>query len=98
MQATGLIHETESGQYHVASQYQTTGAPSGAGAGSSGGQGGVSVTSSTSSMDPTPAASINSHLDSWFQTHAMTREDVLVLASVVQLLGWMALLYIEVQR
>lgn len=41
---------------------------------------------------------VNSHLDSFFDSSGWTREDVMVVASAVQLLAWAALLYVEVQR
>ena len=43
-------------------------------------------------------AGVNSHLDSFFQSSALTREDVLVVAAVVQMLAWAALLYLEVNK
>lgn len=39
-----------------------------------------------------------SHLDSFFATTGWTREDVLVVAAVVQLGMWLALLYLEVNE
>lgn len=43
-------------------------------------------------------ASIDSHLDSWFETHAMTREDVVLAIGLVQTGMWVALLYLELQE
>jgi hypothetical protein len=37
-----------------------------------------------------------SHLDSFFASSGWTREDVMVVAAGVQLLMWVALLYLEV--
>ncbi|WP_336001451.1 hypothetical protein [Halorientalis halophila] len=39
---------------------------------------------------------VNSHLDSFFDSSGWTREDVLVVAAGVQLVAWAALLYLEV--
>lgn len=40
---------------------------------------------------------VHSHLDSFFDQSGWTREDVMVLAALVQLLAWGSLLYIEVK-
>ena len=37
-----------------------------------------------------------SHLDSFFASSGWTREDIMVVAAGVQLLMWVALLYLEV--
>ncbi|MGB9987316.1 hypothetical protein [Salarchaeum japonicum] len=44
------------------------------------------------------AASLDSHLDSFFDASGWTREDVMVVAAGIQILMWMALLYLEVSE
>ena len=100
METNGLITVTESGEYSVNDEYTDGGGASTTGAAGgppSSGQPAAQVSTSTAASTTT-AGGVNSHLDSWFDTHAMTREDVLVLAAIIQLVGWVALLYIEVQR
>lgn len=65
----------------------------------SGPQGSTSRPSTTSQRQPLAVegdTAAVSHLDSFFAQSAWTREDVLVVAAVVQLVAWTALLYIEV--
>jgi hypothetical protein len=98
----GLVHETEDGPqvstaYTATDTAPTGGNSSGAVAATAGGQSTDTTASVTStSGDPTVDAAVNSHLDSFFATSALTREDVLVVAAVVQMLAWGALLYLEV--
>jgi len=96
---TGLITVSDSGEYSISDQYQTTDAPSGAPAAATQptSQAAADVEVSTTTT-PTSAGVVDSHLDSFFAESAWTREDVLVLAALVQLLGWAALLYLEVNR
>lgn len=97
MQGGGLIHETSSGDYHIANAYTTSGAsdPNSASGGNaatgSATGGGVDV-----GVDVT--GSVDSHLDSFFATHAVTRDDVLVLAGVLNVALFLTLLYVEVAR
>jgi hypothetical protein len=55
--------------------------------------GNLSTTTNTAEVGQ---QSVHSHLDSFFDGSGWTREDVLVVAAVVQLLAWGALLYMEV--
>ncbi len=100
----GLVHETEDGPqvsnaYTATDTAPTGGNSSGAVAATAGGQTTdttASVTSTTGGQ--TVIGEVDSHLDSFFAGTAWTREDVLVLASLVQLVAWMALLYLEVNE
>jgi hypothetical protein len=42
------------------------------------------------------AGAVDSRLDSFFRRSTLTREDVLVIGAVFQVLAWMLLLYLEV--
>lgn len=97
----GLVHTGS--DYVDAGEFYAMGASAG-GPGAGGNNSNSSAESSprSSSMNTdvdvsgTEYASIDSHLDSFFQSHAVTREDVLVLAGVFQAAMWLALLYLEV--
>ena len=39
-----------------------------------------------------------SHLDSFFAGTGWTREDILTLAAMIQVLAWLSLLYLEVSK
>jgi len=39
-----------------------------------------------------------SHLDSFFDGSRWTREDVMVVAATIQIVMWLALLYVEVKH
>lgn len=100
----GLVHETESGP-QVSNAYTATDTSQTGGnsssevtvtAGGSSTNAEASVTSTAG--EPSVDATVNSHLDSFFATSALTREDVLVVASVVQMFAWGALLYLEVNE
>lgn len=82
----GLVHESASGQYTITDQYQATGAPAAPGqpAQHGGPVGGVDTSASTTAAgDPGAVATVDSHLDSFFESHALTREDVMVVAAGV---------------
>lgn len=92
----GLVHQTEGGP-EVNGKYMVTDASIGGNSQASVTMtGGTETTASVTSMEGSASGALNSHLDSFFQNHAMTREDVLVVAAVVQLVAWSALLYLEV--
>ncbi len=98
----GLVHQTEDGP-QVSNAYTATDTSTSPTGGNSPGEDVVAVTAGGPSTDTTASVTstsggqpVNSHLDSFFETSALTREDVLVLASLVQLVAWMALLYLEV--
>lgn len=88
-------------QMHVMGGLQTTstgasgGNNSNAGAGAGTGGGGLETDVEVSGAT---VANVDSHLDSFFATHGVTREDVMVLAAAVQLGMWVALLYLEVSQ
>ncbi|GAA0648758.1 hypothetical protein [Salarchaeum japonicum] len=78
----------------------TTTAASSTGANASGLAGGNSnqATADFASDVDVDAASIDSHLDSFFSGSGWTREDIMVVAAGIQILMWTALLYLEVQK
>lgn len=90
-------------------QMHTMGAPEVVGGNSN--EMGVSITSTgetttsgssgsglETSIDVESTSTIDSHLDSFFATHAITREDVMVVAASIQLVMWVSLLYLEVSK
>lgn len=85
---SGLLHQSDSGEYSITDTYTTTDSD-----GAAPSAGGVSTTTTTGEVGE---QTVNSHLDSWFSARGYTREDVLVVAAVVQMLAWAALLYLEV--
>jgi len=97
----GLVHQTDDGP-QVTAAYTAAGSQFGgnsqapAATASTAAETTASVTSTAGEQPVT--GEVNSHLDSFFQSHALTREDVLVLAAFVQLLAWAALLYLEVNE
>jgi hypothetical protein len=103
---SGLVHEGSDGSYSVTTT--ATGSQSGGNSNASGGSASVTSTTSTTGSASTDymnhdanntaamAREVNSHLDSFFRRRAMTREDVLVLASMAQVGLWLVLLYVEV--
>jgi|GEM_PF-5008029 len=101
----GLVTDTEDGP-QVSNTYTATdtalagGNSEGAVTATAGGpstETAASVTS-TSGGQQAVVGEVNSHLDSFFATSALTREDVLVVAAVVQMLAWAMLLYLEVNE
>lgn len=79
-----------SGRYYV-----MAGGPDAAAQGGQqpGGAGGLTTTTNQADVGQ---QSVHSHLDSFFDQSGWTREDVLVVAAIVQLLAWSLLLYLEV--
>jgi hypothetical protein len=103
----GLVHEAPNGQYQITDQYQTADSPAGAGGNNGYGAtatttaaagGGLETSTSTTAASGSVAGGVDSHLDSFFQSHALTREDVLVLAAGAQIVLWLMLLYLEVSE
>lgn len=92
----GLAHTGS--DFVDADEFYVMGAGSGAGGNNSNSGASDPRSSLNSDVDVsgTEFASIDSHLDSWFATHAVTREDVLVLVGVFQAAMWLALLYLEI--
>lgn len=95
----GLVHETESGP-QVTAAYTATTADDLSGGNSTGSTAANADTAAavTSTGDPGAFAAVDSHLDSFFAGSGWTREDVLVVAALVQLVAWSILLYNEVVR
>jgi len=108
--AEGLVHETDGSGPSVTATATSTGSQAGGNSNAAGGAG-ASVTTTTTTTgsaatdyadhgttEPELARNVNSHLDSWFRRRAMTREDVLVMASIAQVGLWLVLIYIEVSE
>jgi hypothetical protein len=109
MHENGLVHENAENGGASVTTTSTSASQSG---GNSNGGGGAAVTTTTSTTGSAAtdyvnhdandtaamARNVNSHLDTFFRRRAMTREDVLVLASMAQVGLWLVLLYLEVSE
>jgi hypothetical protein len=102
----GLVHETADGP-QVSNAYTATDTTASAGGNSEdaavtatavGANAETAASVTSTSSEESAVAGVNSHLDSFFSTSALTREDVLVVAAVVQTLAWVVLLYLEVRE
>ncbi|MFD1588715.1 hypothetical protein ACFR9U_17185 [Halorientalis brevis] len=83
----GLYDDPGGGQYHTMTVPTGSGSPA---------QQAPSGVDSSVNVGQTGGKTVNSHLDSFFDQSGWTREDVLVVAAMVQLLAWSVLLYLEV--
>lgn len=89
MLESGLIHQSNSGEYSITDSYDASGgAPS-----MTSTETGVETTANTGAVGE---ETVNSHLDTWFTARGYTREDVLVISGAIQIVFWCALLYLEV--
>jgi hypothetical protein len=102
----GLVHDTADGP-QVSNAYTATDTTASAGGNSEGAavtatavgaQSDTAASVTSTAAEESAVAEVNSHLDSFFAESALTREDVLVVAAVLQLLAWAALLYLEVNE
>lgn len=89
----GLVSETSGGQWRVMDDLTASGGQSGGNSNPASGGPGLDT---DVNVEGTEFASIDSHLDSFFKTHAVTREDVTVVLGLFQALMWIALIYLEV--
>ena len=87
----GLVDDPAGGVYHTMGAQP---APSQQGGGQ-GSQGGLNTQVNQAQAGQT---TVHSHLDSFFVQSGWTREDVLVVAALIQLIAWLLLLYMEANR
>jgi len=98
----GLVHQTADGPQVTAAHTAGAGGPTGGNsqgptATATSATGGAEA-SVTDTSDPTAIGAVDSHLDSFFEQHALTRNDVVVLLGIVQSVAWLTLLYLEVSN